>query len=80
MRRVWLAALLGIVLGFGLALAPGATVAPQRMFMQSNPPEAQLKGAVPVTNWNNLQTVLVAVITGLVFATPLFLIAKKRNR
>lgn len=80
MRRVWLAALLGIVLGFGLAFAPGSTVAPQRMFMQSNPPEAQFKGAVPVTNWNKLQTVLIAVIAGLVFATPLFLIAKKRNR
>jgi len=78
LRRIWFAALLGIVLGLGLAAVPGATTSHERVFMQLNTAEAQPKlGATQTVSWQTLQPLLVALIAGIVLGMPLFIVAKR---
>lgn len=80
MKRIWLAALLGIVLCLGLAAASGSTTSPNRVFMQLNTAEAQPKaGGTPTTSWQTIQSLFSALLAGTALGIPLFLVAKRRN-
>ncbi len=83
MRKILLAAILGVILGVGL----GLTQSPQNRAMVG---EAQLKTALPqVASNNSVQsaamssdptTALMAVLLGVIVAIPFFLLANKRAR
>jgi uncharacterized membrane-anchored protein YhcB (DUF1043 family) len=81
MQRIWLAALLGIVLGIGLAVAPHPTLPSQpQVFMQSNPVAGRLNPTTAKPANQSAQYVLFALIAGLVLGTPFFFLAKRRAR
>lgn len=81
MRRIWLAVLLGVVLGVGLAAAPGPTTSHERLLMELNTVEAQPKlGATQTVSWQTLQPLFVALIAGIVLGMPFFLVTKWRSR
>ncbi len=80
MARIWLAAVLGILLGVTLAYTTGASVAsPADMKLPMVPFQAQLRttqAAGPVQLDSRL--IFVSLLAGIVVATPVFLVAKKR--
>jgi ABC-type antimicrobial peptide transport system permease subunit len=82
MNKTWLAAVLGILLGLGVAYAPFASV--------SSPPKTNLpiqafeqqSNIVQATPHSllNLQLLILALLVGVVVATPFFLVAKRRGQ
>jgi hypothetical protein len=81
LRRTWLAVLLGIALGMGLAVAPTSTGSQERTLMQQDTAVAKLEmqsGAS--SNWQDLPSVLLSLIAGVVAGAPFFLATRKRNR
>lgn len=80
MRRVWLAAVLGVIIGLGIAFSP-ALVGPERKDMLqltgvSQP--ARIEATSQSTD--ELQYLLPAIIMGILVATPLFLVIRRRLR
>jgi ABC-type nitrate/sulfonate/bicarbonate transport system permease component len=81
MRRIWLAALLGIALGVGLGVAPGSTALHERVFMQPSSVEALPKlGAAQATSWQSFQPILVGLMAGMMLGVLAFFTAKRRTR
>ncbi len=81
MARMWLAAILGILLGVTLAYTTGASVASSAgTTLPIVPFQAQLRTtetAAPVRSDSLL--VLVSLLAGIVVAAPVFVVAKKRT-
>ncbi len=79
MARIWLAAILGILLGATLAYATGASVAsPAGTTLPIVPFQAQLRTtttARPVQSDSLL--VFFSLLAGIMVAAPVFLVAKK---
>ncbi len=80
MARIWLAAILGILLGVTLAYTTGTSVAsPAATTLPIVPFQAQLRttqAAGPVQSDSRL--IFVSLLAGVVVAAPVFLAAKKR--
>ncbi len=80
MARIWLAAVLGILLGVTLAYTTGASVASLAdTAVPMVPFQAQLRTtqeARPVQSDSRL--IFVSLLAGIVVAAPVFLVAKKR--
>jgi len=85
MPKLWLAAVLGILLGLGMTYATSAPVAhvanmqlPTQAFegTRENTTTAIVQPAQPQSN---PQLLLLSILAGIMVATPAFLIAKKRN-
>lgn len=81
MARVWLAAILGILLGATLAYATGTSVAsPAGTTLPMVPFQAQPRTtatARPVQSDSML--IFVSLLAGIVMAAPVFVVAKKRT-
>jgi hypothetical protein len=78
-RRLWLAVLLGVILGMGITVVPSSiesakTVSP--MQLTSGIQYRVVAGASP---WMQLQAILVGLFAGLVLGVPAFLLAKRRG-
>jgi hypothetical protein len=81
LRRTWLAVLLGIALGMGLAVAPTSTGSQERTLMQQDTAVAKLEMQSGASyNWQDLPSVLLSLIAGVVAGAPFFLATRKRNR
>jgi formate/nitrite transporter FocA (FNT family) len=84
MRRIWLAAILGVVLGVGVAFIPstGPSAAPQPMMrpLVTATEENQAGTTLPTSNPTapTLELIFLGLLAGLLVATPLFLVARKR--
>lgn len=83
MRRIWLAALLGVILGLGVSFVstvPAPNLSP-RENLAFNTGEPQLK-AEKVVQWTlpDVEFVLLAFLVGLVVGTPFFVMARNRSR
>jgi ABC-type nitrate/sulfonate/bicarbonate transport system permease component len=81
MRRISLAALLGISLGLGLAFVTGSTASHERALTETPAAEAQLKlGAGQVAGWYNLQPALLGLMVGVLLGILFFLMARRWER
>jgi uncharacterized membrane-anchored protein YhcB (DUF1043 family) len=83
MSRIWLAALLGVILGLGIGFASTITTAnvSPREYLATNTSGPQLQaGNEGQTILPNTQFVLLAFLVGLVVGAPFFLMAKSRSR
>lgn len=80
MRRVWLAAVLGVVVGFGIAVFPTSIGSEEKAMLPltaMNQPQG-VQAATPPSQ--QLMYLLVGLIVGVVVATPVFLLTKSRFR
>jgi len=81
MSKTWLAAVLGILLGLGIAYAPLASVnsSPKTYLpIQSFEQQRNIVQATPHPAMN-LQLLILALLVGAVVAAPFFLVAKRRS-
>lgn len=78
MRRFWLAALLGIIIGLGIALSP-TSIGPQEKAMLQLTGENQPARYAATSEPTN-QYLLLAILLGIVVATPVFLVVRRRLR
>lgn len=80
--RLWLAAVLGIVLGVGLAFAPNPQVSsPAKMYLPIQPLGAERSfEATAHHGSSDFQFALLALLAGVIVASPFFVLAKRRNR
>jgi hypothetical protein len=80
--KTWLAGVLGVLLGVGIAYAPSFQVASSASTLNfpMQPIEVQRKIIQPVSPArSDSQLVLISLLAGLVVAAPIFLVAKKRT-
>ncbi len=82
MNKSWLAVVLGILLGWGVAYVPSATLTfapetnlPIQSFEQQRPVVQETAHAAL-----NPQVLVLALLIGAVIATPFFLVAKRRSQ
>lgn len=82
MTKLWLAAVLGILLGLGIVYVPpnpGNAAAPQPNLVRQ-PLEAQhTMGNLVRPTQPSYQVILISLLIGVVVALPFFLLARKRN-
>lgn len=83
MKRFWLAAVLGILLGLGLAFAPATPVSPQpKTYLPIQPLQQQQQRTFEATVRQvslDFQFTVLALLVGIVVAAPFFLLAKRRG-
>ena len=87
MRRLWLAVVLGVILGVAVSAFPSQTVLQQQRPL--NMPLVPITATGPTLQpprfqtvqppSSQLRTLLVGLVAGLVVALPAFLIAKRRS-
>jgi hypothetical protein len=80
LTRLWLAAVLGLLLGLGIAYAPYPPAASQQpnSYILTQPFETQrLTGKLPQQAPQALQMVLVSLLIGVFVAAPFFLVARR---
>jgi hypothetical protein len=81
MRRIWLAAVLGIVLGLGVAFTPYTSTATpqtkQRPFIVGIE-ETHTLAASSNHNPPTFELALLGLLVGLLVAAPFFLVARRR--
>ena len=78
MRRISFAALLGILLGLGLAIVTGSH---ERALMETQPAATQLNlGAGQAAGWYNVQPALLGMMAGVSLGILFFLMARRWNR
>jgi len=81
MKNLWLAAVLGIIVGIALASGPSPVTTqaedeiPQLMASQRE----AVKAAPPTQGSVSLQSTMLALFVGVLMGTPFFLVAKKRS-
>ena len=81
MTRLWLAAVLGIIVGLGLALAP---MAPSTSVMKGALPDTLREeqtqlAATTAPSPPAIQFVVLALLIGVIVAAPFFFVAKRRS-
>ena len=79
MRRLWLAIVLGVILGLGIAAVPGTIVSDQKTNLQPATLAAQRTSGSNVSPWFEFQPILWGLLAGIVFAFPVFWLAKRRG-
>jgi hypothetical protein len=82
MNRVWLAVLLGVLVGLGAGMMPAAQLmGPSRVQPQQ---EMLLQGTKQTTtvpaNSAGIYAVALSLLAGVVVAIPLFLVARRRSK
>lgn len=84
MKRIWLAVVLGLILGFGLAVpsmnprGAAANVAQPSGYQEAQPATLKLR-AENRPSWLGFQSAAWALFVGLVVAVPFFLVARRRT-
>jgi ribose/xylose/arabinose/galactoside ABC-type transport system permease subunit len=81
MGRVWLAAVLGVLLGVAIAYTNAVPViSPAGTNLTARPFEAQMRpGQTTKPPQPDLQLLLISLLIGITVAAPIFLVAKKRT-
>ncbi len=79
MSRIWLAAVLGVLLGVGVAHTTGVPVAsPVQMNLPVKQFEAQPRAGETARPFqSDSQLVLISLLAGILVAAPFFLVAKR---
>jgi hypothetical protein len=83
MKRIWLAAVLGLILGLGVSFAstvPAPNLSPrENLAFNTGEPQLKTEKAVQSTI-SDVEFVLLAFLVGLVVGAPFFLMARNRSR
>jgi len=81
MRRIWLAVLLGVILGLGVTVIPSSTssTSAKPMLVTAGTAERQPPLATTTSSWLPLQFLLVGLLAGLALAAPVFILMKYRG-
>lgn len=79
MRRLWLALVLGVILGLGITAVPGTIVSEQKANLQPATLAAQRTSGASVSPWFQFQSILWGLLAGIILAFPVFLLAKSRD-
>jgi len=80
-RKIWLAAILGLLLGVGLGYTPQISPprAPRAQLILQRPQQPTLGEARPQAAYD-FTALLIALALGLALATPVFVVAKSRSK
>jgi len=80
LRRICLAALLGVLIGFGIASLPSPQIATQSNALLAEKSQQSERNFEATTDTNSSESRLAlgAMAIGLLLATPFFFIAKRR--
>jgi len=79
MRRIWLAAVLGVIFGLGIAAFPTSIGSQEKAMLPLtalNQPQ-RFEAAGPL---EPIQYILLGLIAGVIVATPVFLLTKSRYK
>ena len=81
MKRIWLAVVLGLILGVGLGFAPQQPTPRPAVLMESN----QVVGELNVhmaqpTDLQDFQWIAIAMIVGLALGLPVLFLVSRRTR
>lgn len=79
MRRLWLAVVLGVILGLGVTVVPSSIDSAKRANPMQLTSGIQYNFVATASPWSQLQPILVGLFAGLVLAVPMFLLAKRRS-
>jgi hypothetical protein len=79
LRRLWLAVVLGVLLGFGIAVVPSSINSAKRVSPMQLTSGMQYQFEASASPSLQLQLILVALFAGLAIAVPIFLLAKRRS-
>ena len=79
MRRLWLALVLGVILGLGITAVPGTIVSEQKTNLQPATLATQRASGPSVSPWFQFQSILLGLLAGIIVAFPVFLLAKSRD-
>jgi hypothetical protein len=80
MKKVWLAVVLGVILGLGMGVLPAPTSSPEGLRMPLTPVTQTAGFAARSPLLSQLQLLLVGLAAGFVVAVPVFLIARRRGQ
>jgi hypothetical protein len=79
MKRLWLALVLGVILGLGITAVPGTIVSEQKANLQPATLAAQHTAGASTPPWFQFLFILLGLIAGVVIALPVFFLAKRRD-
>lgn len=80
MRRLWLAVVLGVILGLGATAAPSSIGSEEKVNVPLVTSGTQRTFETILSPWMQFQFVLLGLLAGLVVAVPVFLLIKHRNQ
>jgi len=78
MRRLLLAVVLGIFLGFGVAVAPPSISTESKVYMPMTAVDEHGRNQLAAPVSSRLEFVAFALLAGIVAATPVFVLARRR--
>ena len=78
-RRLWLAVVLGVLLGMGVTVVPSSIDSAKRAKPMQLTSGIQFRVVANASPWLQFQSILVGLFAGLVLAVPMFLLAKRRG-
>lgn len=76
MRRVWVAAVLGIIIGLGIAFSPTSVGPEEKSMLQLTGVDQPARFAA--TSQPTYQYLLLALAVGIIVAMPIFLFSRRR--
>jgi formate/nitrite transporter FocA (FNT family) len=83
LRRVWLAAVLGVIIGLGIAMSPRPMASQEKTMLQltgvDQPQPARLEATSQAAT-DPLQYVLLGILAGIIVAMPVFVLSRRRYR
>jgi formate/nitrite transporter FocA (FNT family) len=83
LRRVWLAAVLGVIIGLGIAVSSRPMASQEKTMLQltgvDQPQPARLEVTSQAAN-DPLQYVLLGILAGIIVAMPVFVLSRRRYR
>lgn len=80
MRRIWLAAVLGIIIGLGIAAFPGSIGSQEKSMVPLTALNQPQRFEAVASSSQQLQFIFLGLIVGLVVAAPIFLLAKSKYK
>ena len=80
MRRIWLAAVLGVIIGIGTTAFPGSIGSQDKSMVPLTALNQPQRFEAVTKSSQHLQFILLALIAGLVVAGPVFLLAKSKYK
>jgi formate/nitrite transporter FocA (FNT family) len=78
MKRLWLAVVLGGILGLGITVVPGSIAPEQKTNVQPATLASQLAAGRSISHSFQFQSILWGLVAGVIVAFPVFMLVRRR--